>query len=66
MTLCAIGVDPGLRWTGLCLLVDDTPVYGCTLGPTDADGAPDRTANDEADPVAVYRYAMRVLAEIEP
>ena len=60
MTTCAIGVDPGWRWTAGVLRVDDRAINGFTLGPVDLAGKPSRKANDGMDTAAMYAYTRRI------
>jgi hypothetical protein len=58
--LPVIGVDPGFRWTGAVLRVDDQVVNGFTLGPVGDDGLRNPTAHDGMSAGAMSRYVARI------
>ena len=61
-SIAVLGIDPGSRWTGGCLVVDGDPLDGWTIGPTGPDGEPQANALDDLNDVqALARYVTAVV-----
>lgn len=62
--IAVIGIDPGSRWTAAVLRIDDTPVYGWTLGPLNIAGALDAAALDNPRSEGYYEALSRTLERL--